>query len=357
MERLLRTALGTDPGVPPPTIGCAPTPADSVLWARTEAARLEELAGSYHGIAPVLIWGTTAPPPEGTATAGAEMEGVVQPIGRQHTLPRRPRVREADEDEDDPTPGTWMVRADDPQEKAEDPAGLSRPADRDGDTNPGELADALSELPEARLVRTPEAPREVLASEDPIRRAPGGERSTTGAGIAYPEWDWNANAYREPGAIVHESTAPAGDPDWVEHTLRRHAALIRGVRRDFERLRPRRTSLKRQPDGAELDIDACVADYADRRGGGAGDDRFYVDSRPLRRDVAITLLVDVSASTDGWVSGDRRIVDVEKEAAAGRGRGAGRAGRPAWCAGVLQRGALTGHGAGAQAIRRADRSR
>ncbi len=90
--------------------------------------------------------------------------------------------------------------------------------------------------------------------------------------------------------------------------------MIRAVRRDFERLRPRRTALTRQPDGSDLDLDAIVAAYADRRAGGMAADRFYTDSRPHRRDVAITLLVDASASTDGWVADDRRIIDVEKDA-------------------------------------------
>ena len=71
---------------------------------------------------------------------------------------------------------------------------------------------------------------------------------------------------------------------------------------------------ERQPDGAELDMDALVTAYADRRGGCTADDRFYIDSRPVRRDAAIMLLVDTSASTDGWVAGNRRIIDVEKEA-------------------------------------------
>jgi nitric oxide reductase NorD protein len=61
-------------------------------------------------------------------------------------------------------------------------------------------------------------------------------------------------------------------------------------------------------------MDAMVTAYADARAGCTADDRFHVDSRPVRRDAAIMLLVDTSASTDGWVKGDRRIVDVEKEA-------------------------------------------
>jgi hypothetical protein len=100
-----------------------------------------------------------------TAASGGTEENF-SPPGRSRTLPRRPRIREASEDEDDSEPGTWMVRADDLQEKAEDPAGLQRPADRDQQADAGELADALSELPEARLVRTSAAVSEVLAGAD-----------------------------------------------------------------------------------------------------------------------------------------------------------------------------------------------
>ncbi|MBX6364479.1 MAG: VWA domain-containing protein, partial [Gemmatimonadetes bacterium] len=110
------------------------------------------------------------------------------------------------------------------------------------------------------------------------------------------------------------STAPAGDGRWAERVLACHAAAVRRVRRDFERLRPRRMLLRAQPDGAEVDIDAYVAAYADARAGGALEHRLYRDARPLRRDAATLLLVDASASTDGWLSGDRRIIDVEKEA-------------------------------------------
>jgi nitric oxide reductase NorD protein len=85
------------------------------------------------------------------------------------------------------------------------------------------------------------------------------------------------------------------------------------VRRDFERLRLRRMALRRQPDGAELDMDAMVTAYGDRAAGSRpmiGS----IDCRPVRRDAAIMLLVDTSASTDGWVGGNRRIIDVEKDA-------------------------------------------
>ena len=314
VDALIHTLLSADPAAPPAPFIKAVTPLASRRWAEALHVHLRQLVGPHRGMAPIALWGASGATPESPATAnGADGEGATR-AARSHALRRRPKVRDAGEDEDDAEPGTWMVRADDPQEKVEDPAGLQRPADRDQHADAGELADALSELPEARLVRSPGAVREILVGEDPIRRVPAPERARHAAGIVYPEWDWRIGAYRLHGATVRERPAEEGDEAWVDATLRRHAAMLRGVRRDFERLRPRRMALGRQPDGSDIDVDAVVDAYANRRGGGVSDDRLYIDVRPLRRDVAIALLVDTSASTDGWVSGDRRIIDVEKEA-------------------------------------------
>jgi nitric oxide reductase NorD protein len=72
--------------------------------------------------------------------------------------------------------------------------------------------------------------------------------------------------------------------------------------------------LGRQQDGSEVDLGAYVTAFADWRAGGYGDDRLYSASRPARRDLAVAVLADVSDSTDAWVEGPLRIVDVEKEA-------------------------------------------
>ena len=194
--------------------------------------------------------------------------------------------------------------------------GLQRPADHDNTTDAGELGDALSDLPEARIVRTPGTPREVLQSDAaPLTQGAGdpGSRASNW-GITYPEWDHRVAAYRFPGAIVRPAPATAGGGEWAERVLDRRATLVRQVRRRFDGLRPRRVRLGRQPDGAEVDLDAYVTAFADWRAGEPGDDRLYTASRPARRDLAIAVLADVSASTDAWVAGSLRIVDVEKEA-------------------------------------------
>jgi nitric oxide reductase NorD protein len=208
-----------------------------------------------------------------------------------------------------------VIRADEPQESVEDPFGLQRPADQDDHADPEGLGDSLSDLPEARVVRTPGRPREVLRfGDDPPRAREGGPPPAARGGIAYPEWDYRANRYRIPGAVVREPAAVLGDAAWVASALARQARLARRVRSRFERLRPRHIWLDRQPDGSELDIDAFVTSAADVRAGTSVDGRLYVERRPARRALSVALLVDVSASTDSWVSEGRRIVDVEKEA-------------------------------------------
>jgi nitric oxide reductase NorD protein len=316
LERLVRAILSADPATPPPGIPVAATPAESRRWARATAEALRGTAGSYRGVAIVPLWGRliTAPPPAGDRPPTADEPSSQSPM-RSASLRQRPRMRQAADDEDDERPGTWMIRPDEPMESVEDPMGLQRPADQDEDAGAADLADALSDLPEARVVRTPGTPREVLDSDAGIvARVPApAAGDSTSAGIVYPEWDHRLGAYRQHGAVVWSRVAAAGSGVWVEEVMARHAALVRRVRRRFDGLRPRRERVRRQDDGPDLDLSTYVAAFADWRAGHPGDDRFYTAARPARRDLALALLVDVSASTDSWVSGRQRIIDVEKE--------------------------------------------
>ena len=140
-------------------------------------------------------------------------------------LSRRPEVREAGDDEDDPSPGAWMIQTAQPHEHAEDPLGLQRPTDRDEHTAADDLAGSLSELPEARLVATPGRPNEVLLSNDPpdSRAKRHGVPPAEGAvAISYPEWDWRIDAYRDPGATVRLLPPQLGPQQWVDQTLAEH---------------------------------------------------------------------------------------------------------------------------------------
>ena len=67
-------------------------------------------------------------------------------------------------------------------------------------------------------------------------------------------------------------------------------------------------------DGDEPDLDAWLDGLAEARAGLCMPQALYQTQRSARRDMAIMLLVDASGSTDGWLSRQRRIVDVEREA-------------------------------------------
>lgn len=127
----------------------------------------------------------------------------------------------------------------------------------------------------------------------------------------YPEWNYRKQLYLPDHCQVHTEVQSEEGENWTpdEATRRR----IRRVRREFEALRPRRETLRGQIDGSELDMDAVIRSRCDLAATGHGSDRQYLATRPQTRDLAVSILIDVSLSTDAWLE-DRRILDVEKEA-------------------------------------------
>ena len=60
-------------------------------------------------------------------------------------------------------------------------------------------------------------------------------------------------------------------------------------------------------------MDAVVRAYCDFAAVGDSSAGLYMTARTQARDLAVSILIDVSLSTDAWVQ-DRRIIDIEKEA-------------------------------------------
>lgn len=258
------------------------------------------------------------PPPQAERLDGQAPDELPDAAAPSARMARRPKVRASPEDEDDSDPGAWMIQTGEGMEKAEDPLGLQRPTDREAGSASQEMADAVSELDEARLVATPERAREVLLSDDAPEARARGEAAAAFApeatALDYPEWDHAAGRYRHPGARVWLLPAADGPDEWIARTREQHRALLAQVRRQFEMLRSHRVWQRQRTDGEELDLEACVAAAADRAAGLPPSDRLYRARAPQRREAAIALLVDASGSTDSWVGGQRRIIDVEREA-------------------------------------------
>ncbi len=323
VEQAVRDRLGQTPD-----LALSALAEDSLRGARAWAAQLTTRIAP--GTAPLFKdqWtGELRAPPVGTNpaelfSAGHETLGSDTRVPRSARLLRAPRVRKAPADEEDATPGAWMVQTSQPHEMAADPMGLQRPTDRDVDNAAEDFAEDLSALAEARQLATPGPAKEVLLSEDPpamaTRRARQASRADTASDVAvfdYPEWDCKAGLYRHPGAKVHVlPAATTGDEMWLQATLARHRYLLAGVRRGFEMLKAERVELRRQLDADDIDLEALVEARADFAAGLPMAQAVYRGTRPARRSLAITLLVDISGSTDSWVAAGRRIIDVEREA-------------------------------------------
>jgi nitric oxide reductase NorD protein len=130
---------------------------------------------------------------------------------------------------------------------------------------------------------------------------------TTPPDAYYDEWDYRRASWRRDWCHLYEMDGPTGDHEWVDEVRRRHAHLIRSIRRRFESLRGEDTPQRRQLDGEEVDLDAQVEARADRKSGAEPSPRLFIHRQRIERSLAVMFMVDMSGSTKGWVN------DAERE--------------------------------------------
>ena len=184
---------------------------------------------------------------------------------------------------------------------------VDRPSDDSEDEDARKAADDLDEIAIGRRSGKPAAKFKFDLDLPPQAL----DATRLDSGQLYPEWDYRAGAYLPDHCRVLTGQAPEVGQSWIpDANILRH---VRHVRRRFEALRPQHDVMRGQADGFDLDLDALVRARCDLKAGGGTLDRVHLAMRPQRHDLAATLLVDVSLSTDAWVDG-QRVLDVEKEA-------------------------------------------
>ncbi|MAL99322.1 MAG: hypothetical protein CL583_12840 [Alteromonadaceae bacterium] len=315
-EKLYGAVLRSPPNALPEPIRPCSNAGESLDWALEQAGKNQPGKERFWGILPdawIGVWLT----PEAVIQTDSQQPWTSDPGTQrpdERKMARRPRVREREDDEEDPNAGIWMVQPAIPMEHVEDPMGMQRPADREQEADAGGMSESLSELQETTVVTTPEPAKEIMTSDEkPARDSVSGRRSGLANGISYPEWDYQADNYRAHGTIVRLLNPALGNPDWVTAVNARNRRQLADVRRRFEAMRTRRQAQRRQIDGDDIDIEEYVSAFADQRAGLPVSERLFQCDRNLRRDCAVLLLIDISGSTDAWVSGGQRIIDVAKE--------------------------------------------
>jgi nitric oxide reductase activation protein len=134
----------------------------------------------------------------------------------------------------------------------------------------------------------------------------------------YPEWDETTHSHRPDWVSVYDTLQPAGDPADIDTLLARHAPVAKHLKRLLDLLKPQdRTRLRYQEEGTELDLDVAVRAITDWRAGAQPDPRIHMSTRTDGRDIAVLLLVDLSASVNDAVPGtDETVLGVSRAAVA-----------------------------------------
>ena len=186
---------------------------------------------------------------------------------------------------------------------------LNRRVDDNDEENAKKAADDLDEI---GLARVPQRARTRLRLHLDLSPEETEFEELSGKHI-YPEWDHRTKSYLPGYCRVLAGTAKHDEEVQELATSPAVRRRIRKVRRQFEALRPKRVQLTRQIDGDEIDLEAAIEARVELAATGEHTDRVYRASRSQERDLAVSVLLDASRSTESYVAG-RQVIEIAREA-------------------------------------------
>ena len=132
----------------------------------------------------------------------------------------------------------------------------------------------------------------------------------------YPEWDYKTQTYRPDWVSVYENLHPGGNPEKIDRLLAKHAALAKKLKQMLDLLKPQNyVRIRYQEEGSELDLDVAIRSLIDFKSGAMPDPRINMSHRHDGRDIAVTLLLDLSASISETPAGcSQSILELSQEA-------------------------------------------
>jgi nitric oxide reductase activation protein len=134
----------------------------------------------------------------------------------------------------------------------------------------------------------------------------------------YPEWDYNTKTYRPDWVSLYESLHPKGNAADIDKLLGKHAALAKRLKQILDLLKPQHyVRVRYQEEGSELDLDVAIRSLIDFKSGSMPDPRINMSHKHDGRDIAVMLLLDLSASLADKAEGsEQTILELSQEAVA-----------------------------------------
>ena len=132
----------------------------------------------------------------------------------------------------------------------------------------------------------------------------------------YPEWDYQTQTYRPDWTSVYETLHPGDDPGRIDALLRKHDRLAKQIKRMLDMLKPQNfVRVRYQEEGSELDLDIAIRSLIDYKSGHDPDPRINVSHKHNDRNIAVTILLDLSESLNETVGNSgQTILELEQEA-------------------------------------------
>ncbi len=132
----------------------------------------------------------------------------------------------------------------------------------------------------------------------------------------YPEWDYHTKSYRPDWVSLYESLHPSGNPADIDRILEKHTALAKRLKQILDALKPQNyVRVRYQEEGSELDLDVAIRSLIDFKSGAQPDPRINMSHKHDGRDIAVTLLLDLSASLNDVPHGSTQsLLELSQEA-------------------------------------------
>ncbi|HEB57555.1 MAG TPA: VWA domain-containing protein, partial [Gammaproteobacteria bacterium] len=132
----------------------------------------------------------------------------------------------------------------------------------------------------------------------------------------YPEWDYNTATFKPDWVSLYESIHPSANATDIDLILNKHKALAKRLKQILDMLKPQQyVRVRYQEEGSELDLDVAIRSLIDYKCGAQPDPRINMSYRHDGRDIAVMLLLDLSASLNEVPDGaEQSILQLSQEA-------------------------------------------
>jgi nitric oxide reductase activation protein len=136
-------------------------------------------------------------------------------------------------------------------------------------------------------------------------------RGSSDKGVPYPEWDYRESRYKRNWSWVQEKRLSESNITETNRLMKQYSNALKRLKKAIQSQKPTRMAPQlRQLDGDDMDLNAVVSYVAEKQAGRSPKADIYKRREMRQREIAVTLLADMSTSIMQHLpEGGGRLVD------------------------------------------------